>query len=148
MWGGPDQEAVSGGLMTHLHPLWLMRRNTHRLQQSCSGAPRVTSAEQKRTSRVHEQHWHYHVHYYFQFKDKIWPWLVKSLEWLRLFNAFESRLFCSSRLCLVDQKQSKYVSLEHRRSHKQHRYIYRNNQQYIVWLKIILFSFMPKIIRY
>ncbi len=33
-------------------------------------------------------------------------------------------------------------------SHKQSRYICRNRQQYIVWVKIIHFSFMPKIIRY
>ncbi len=40
------------------------------------------------------------------------------------------------------------VSLEHRRSHKQHRYICSNNQQYTVWVEIIHFYFMPKIIRY
>ncbi len=39
------------------------------------------------------------------------------------------------------------VSLEHKISHKQHRYICRNRQQYIVWVKIIHFYFMPKIIR-
>ncbi len=33
-------------------------------------------------------------------------------------------------------------------SHKQHRYICRNIQQYTVWVKIINFYFMPKIIRY
>ncbi len=38
------------------------------------------------------------------------------------------------------------MSLEHRRSHKQHGYICRNSQQYIVWVKIIIY-FMPKIIR-
>ncbi len=38
------------------------------------------------------------------------------------------------------------MSLEHRCSHKQHRYICSNRQQYIVWVKIINFSFMPKII--
>ncbi len=36
-----------------------------------------------------------------------------------------------------------YVSLEHRRSHKQHSYICSNSQQYIVWVKIIHFYFMP-----
>jgi len=35
-----------------------------------------------------------------------------------------------------------FVSLEHKRSHKQHSYICRNSQQYIVWLKIIHFYFM------
>ncbi len=39
------------------------------------------------------------------------------------------------------------VILEHKRSHKQHGYICSNSQQYIVWVKIIHFSFMPKIIR-
>ncbi len=33
-------------------------------------------------------------------------------------------------------------------NHKQHRYICSNSQQYIVWVKIMHFSFMPKIIRY
>ncbi len=40
-----------------------------------------------------------------------------------------------------------YVTLEHKSSHKQHRYKYSNRQQYIVLVKIINFSFMPKIIR-
>ncbi len=40
-----------------------------------------------------------------------------------------------------------YVSLEHKSSHKQHRYVCSNSQQYIVWVKIIHFYFMPKIIR-
>ncbi len=42
---------------------------------------------------------------------------------------------------------SVYVFLEHRRSHKQHSYICSNNQKYSVWVKIIHFYFMPKIIR-
>ncbi len=40
-----------------------------------------------------------------------------------------------------------YVSLEHKSSHKQHGYICSNIQQYTVWVKIIHFYFMPKIIR-
>ncbi len=40
-----------------------------------------------------------------------------------------------------------YVSLEHRRSHKQHRDICSNRQQYIALVKIINVSFMSKIIR-
>ncbi len=40
-----------------------------------------------------------------------------------------------------------YMTLEHRRSHKQHRYICSNSQQYIVWLKMINVYFMPKVIR-
>ncbi len=39
------------------------------------------------------------------------------------------------------------MTLEHRSSHKQHGDIYSNSQKYIVWVKIIHFYFMPKIIR-
>ncbi len=39
------------------------------------------------------------------------------------------------------------MTLEHKTSLKLHRYICSNSQQYIVWVKIIDFSFMPKIIR-
>ncbi len=45
---------------------------------------------------------------------------------------------------LISFMKCKYMSLEHKSSHK---YICSNNQQYIVWVKIIDFSFMPKIIR-
>ncbi len=38
-----------------------------------------------------------------------------------------------------------YMTLEHRRSHK-HSYICNNIQQYTVWVKIIHYYFMPKII--
>ncbi len=37
-----------------------------------------------------------------------------------------------------------HVTLEHRSSHKQHRCICSNRQQYIVWVKIIHLYFMPK----
>ncbi len=37
--------------------------------------------------------------------------------------------------------------LDRKTSHKEHRYICSNSQQYIVWVKIIDFSFMPKIIK-
>ncbi len=40
-----------------------------------------------------------------------------------------------------------FVTLEHKTSLKSHGYICRNSQKYIVWVKIIAFSFMPKIIR-
>ncbi len=40
----------------------------------------------------------------------------------------------------------KYVTLDHKTSHI-HGHVCSNNQQYIVWVKIIDFSFMPKIIR-
>ncbi len=40
-----------------------------------------------------------------------------------------------------------YVTLEHKSSLKSLGYICSNSQQYIVWVKIIDFSFMTKIIR-
>ncbi len=40
-----------------------------------------------------------------------------------------------------------YVTLEHKNSLKSLGYICSNSQIYIVWVKIIDFSFMPKIIR-
>ncbi len=39
------------------------------------------------------------------------------------------------------------VSLEHKSSLKSLEYICSNNQKYIVWVKIIIFYFMPKIIK-
>jgi len=44
------------------------------------------------------------------------------------------------------QMSYKYVSLEHLSSLKSLGYICSNSQQYIVWVKIIDFSLMPKII--
>ncbi len=38
------------------------------------------------------------------------------------------------------------MTLEHKTSHESHEYIYSNSQQYTVWVKIIDFSIMPKII--
>ncbi len=49
-------------------------------------------------------------------------------------------------LVIIHQISSN-VSLEHKRRHKQHSYICSNIQQYTVWVKIMDFSFMPKIIR-
>ncbi len=40
-----------------------------------------------------------------------------------------------------------YVTLEHKTSLKSLEYICSNSQQYIVWVKMIDFSFMSKIIR-
>ncbi len=40
-----------------------------------------------------------------------------------------------------------YVTLAHKSSLKSLGYICSNRQKYIVWVKIIDFSFMPKIIR-
>ncbi len=58
-----------------------------------------------------------------------------------------SLLFLQLYVCVYILYINIYVSLEHKSSHKQHRYICSNRQQYIVWVKIIHFSFMPKIIR-
>ncbi len=41
----------------------------------------------------------------------------------------------------------KFVTLEHKTSHKSLGYICSNSQKYIAWVKMIDFSFMPKIIR-
>ncbi len=40
-----------------------------------------------------------------------------------------------------------FLTLDHKIILKSHGYISSNSQQYIVWVKIIDFSFMPKIIR-
>ncbi len=40
-----------------------------------------------------------------------------------------------------------YVTLEHKSSLESLGYICSNSQKYIVWIKMIDFSFMPKIIR-
>ncbi len=40
-----------------------------------------------------------------------------------------------------------FVTLEHKTSLNSHMYICSNRYKYIVWVKIIDFSFMPKIIR-
>ncbi len=45
------------------------------------------------------------------------------------------------------KEYSIFVTLEHKTSLKLLGYICSNSQQYIVWVKIIHFSFMPKIIR-
>ncbi len=39
------------------------------------------------------------------------------------------------------------MTLDHKTSHKSLGYVCSNSQKYIVWVKIIDFSFMPKIIR-
>ncbi len=39
------------------------------------------------------------------------------------------------------------VTLDYKTSLKSHRYICSNCQQYIVWVKMILFNLMPKVIR-
>ncbi len=47
---------------------------------------------------------------------------------------------------IITEKRSKYVTLDHKTSHKLHGYMCSNSQQYTVWIKMIDFSFMAKII--
>ncbi len=49
--------------------------------------------------------------------------------------------------CHSKHYYSSYVTLDHKTSLKSLGYIYSNSQKYIVWVKMIDFSFMPKIIR-
>ncbi len=51
-------------------------------------------------------------------------------------------------VCVCACESYKYVSLEHKSSHKQHRYICSNRQQYIVWVKIIHFLLCQKSLEY
>ncbi len=48
---------------------------------------------------------------------------------------------------MIAQNTSFSVTLEHKTSLKSLGYICSDSQKYIVWVKIIDFSFMPKIIR-
>ncbi len=68
----------------------------------------------------------------------IWKWVF--LKWEGKCNYYNMHLMCNYILII-------YVTLDHKTNHKSHRYICSNSQQYIVWVKIIDFSFMPKIIR-
>ncbi len=59
---------------------------------------------------------------------------------------------CTSHWCLVMSIHIRVclclsVTLDHKTSLKSLGYICSNSQKYIVWVKIIHFSFMPKIIR-
>ncbi len=63
---------------------------------------------------------------------------LKSHTW----QVHEKQCFCRLRCLSSDCKES-HVTLEHKTNH---RYICSNSQQYNVWVKIIHFSFMPKII--
>ncbi len=47
---------------------------------------------------------------------------------------------------LISNDYLTFVTLDHKTSLKSLGYICSNSQQYIVWVKIIHFSFMPKII--
>ncbi len=47
-------------------------------------------------------------------------------------------------MLLIEKVYPKYVTLVHKTSLKSLGYICSNSQKYIVWVKIIDFSFMPK----
>ncbi len=53
---------------------------------------------------------------------------------------------CRFLLCMYDLSDITYVTLEHKSSLKSLGCICSKSQKYIVWVKIIDFSFMPKII--
>ncbi len=68
------------------------------------------------------------------------------------FNVYERSLkqifFCKNmHLFIAISNNLIYVTLDHKTSLKSLGYICSNSQKYIVWVKIIIFSFMPKIIR-
>ncbi len=73
------------------------------------------------------------IHIHFIFKTINISILFLSL----LYIFFLKNIIVLAHIILL--KIYKYVSLEHKSSHKQHRYICSNNQQYIVWVKIIDF---------
>ncbi len=60
-----------------------------------------------------------------------------------------SNMMCVSVCVRETEKESVciYVTLDHKSSLKSLGYICSNSQKYIEWVKIIDFSFMPKIIR-
>jgi len=80
----------------------------------------------------------------------LWMSLLLRLkeDLLKMFNCKYKLLRSTRRIQSAScWKQNENMTLEHKYSHTQHRYICSNSQQYIVWLKIIHFSFMPKKIR-
>ncbi len=70
-------------------------------------------------------------------------WCHICRKWGMSDHAVETLLIC----CAIYFLNSIYVTLEHKTSLKSLGYIYSNNQKYILWVKIIDFCFMPKIIR-
>ncbi len=66
-------------------------------------------------------------------------------------NLIFFKCYTYKHVCIINNKCNHfifiYVTLEHKSSLKSLVYICSNNQQYIIWVTIIDFSFMPKIIR-
>ncbi len=75
--------------------------------------------------------------------------LLQNILWLSAKREGVTFLYRESRNHVFDPhtSQSIFVTLDHKTSLKSLGYIYSNSQQYIVWVKMIHFSFMPKIIR-
>ncbi len=67
-------------------------------------------------------------------------WIALKISVPRHVNAVCLKIESLKNVC-------KYVTLHHKTSRKSLGYICSNSQQYIVWIKIIDFPFMPKIIR-
>ncbi len=65
-------------------------------------------------------------------------WLQDYTICLRLF---EVKLLC----LLVYQNTTLFVTLEHKTSHESLGYICSNSQQYIVWVKIIIYNTFPTV---
>ncbi len=63
------------------------------------------------------------------------------------YQQFWPRVYFSSTERMNGIFISLYVTLDHKTSLKSLGYICSNSQKYIVWVKMIFFSFMPKIIR-
>ncbi len=81
---------------------------------------------------------------------KTW-WIVNSSVHSQKENSTDVWIVMNTddhnRLSVVsDYHQCTYVTLVHKTSHKSHG-IFVASQQYIVWVKIIDFSFLPKIFR-
>ncbi len=74
-------------------------------------------------------------------------------KYIHVFHIWRKTIYCLLHAKTNDTFKNKnretvpYVTLEHKTSLKSLGCIYRNSQKYIVWVKIIDFPFMPKIIR-
>ncbi len=123
---------------------FVLEESLRRKTWSCSG-------------RIHSELWrvcffckrlqsdfHHHPNVSFLFTS--WRRVRLQQQMLEGFKQNDSK-WLNDRSCCSSASSCfhKYVTLEHRRSHKQHSYVCSNNQQYIVWLNIY-FSFTTKII--
>ncbi len=72
-------------------------------------------------------------------------WILLVISWI--INLPDTDVQNNACVSKYVHKVRAYVTLDHKTSHKSLGYICSNSQKYIVWVKIINFSFMPKIIR-